>query len=74
MQLAAFLDRAFNNIIKLDYTKEMEEQLDTIADGKLTKVKFLESFYNTLETTILIRSVRLKSSPTPLRILPYDTA
>lgn len=52
MQLAAFLDRAFNNIIKLDYTKEMEEQLDKIADGKLTKLEFLQGFYNTLEATI----------------------
>jgi len=56
MQLAAFLDRAFPNIIKLDYTKEMEESLDKIAEGKLTKLQFLTDFYNTLEDTI-------KSSP-----------
>lgn len=52
MQLAAFLDRSFNNIIKLDYTKELEESLDQIADGKLSKLDFLTKFYNILEDTI----------------------
>jgi len=52
MQLAAFLDRSFNNIIKYDYTREMEESLDKIAEGSLTKTQFLTAFYNTLEETI----------------------
>ena len=52
MQLAAFLDRNFNNIINTDYTKHMEENLDKIAAGKETKSQFLTEFYNTLEDTI----------------------
>jgi len=52
MQLAAFLDRNFNNIINTDYTKNMEEDLDKIAAGKETKLDFLTNFYNTLEDTI----------------------
>ena len=52
MQLAAFLDRNFNSIINLDYTKNMEEDLDKIASGKETKLEFLTNFYNTLEDTI----------------------
>jgi len=52
MQLAAFLDRTFNNIINIDYTKNMEENLDKIADGKMKKLDFLKEFYNTLENTI----------------------
>ena len=52
MQLAAFLDRNFNNIINADYTKKMEESLDKIATGKETKLEFLTEFYNTLENTI----------------------
>lgn len=52
MQLAAFLDRNFNNIINTDYTKKMEESLDKIASGKETKLEFLTEFYNTLENTI----------------------
>lgn len=52
MQLAAFLDRAFSNIINLKYTKDMEESLDKIANNKLTKLNFLTDFYNTLEDTV----------------------
>lgn len=52
MQLAEFLDKDFNNIIKLDYTKKMEEQLDKIAEGKLTKKAFLSEFYDNMEGTI----------------------
>lgn len=52
MQLAAFLDRAFNNVINLDYTKEMEKNLDKIEAGKLKKLQFLTEFYNTLESTV----------------------
>ena len=52
MQLAAFLDRNFNNIINTDYTKKMEESLDKIASGKETKLEFLTEFYNTSANTI----------------------
>lgn len=52
MQLAAFLDRNFNNIINLNYTKNMEDDLDKVASGKKTKKEFLTEFYNTLENTI----------------------
>ena len=52
MQLAGYLDRNFNNIINLTYTKEMEEDLDKIAAGKLTKLEVLNAFYTDLENTI----------------------
>lgn len=52
MQLAAFLDRAFSNVINLNYTKDMEKDLDKIASGKLDKLKFLKTFYTTLEETV----------------------
>ena len=52
MQLAAFLDRAFNNVINLDYTSNMEKDLDLIANGKKQKLVFLQAFYNNLEDTI----------------------
>ena len=52
MQLAGFLDRAFSNIINLDYTSEMEKSLDQIASGKKTRLDFLTDFYDTLEDTI----------------------
>lgn len=52
MQLAAFLDRSFNNVINLDYTSEMEKNLDKIASGKKTKLEFLNECYHNLEDTI----------------------
>lgn len=52
LQLAAYLDRAFPNLINLTYTKDMEESLDKIATGSLTKIDFLTDFFNNLETSI----------------------
>lgn len=52
MQLASYLDRAFPNIINLNYTKELEEDLDKIATGKATKYDFLNTFFNDLEAAI----------------------
>lgn len=52
IQLSNFLDRSFSNIINLSYTKEMEEDLDLIAEGKMTRLDFLNSFFTELEDTI----------------------
>ena len=52
MILAAYVDRNFSDLINLNYTKEMEDKLDQIAAGKLSKLSFLQSFYDVLEETI----------------------
>ena len=70
MQLAAFLDRNFNNIINTDYTKKMEESLDKIATGKETKLEFLTEFYNTLENTIKNNSEISASAKTTDEVCP----
>ena len=70
MQLAAFLDRNFNNIINIDYTKKMEESLDKIASGKETKLEFLTEFYNTLENTIKNNSEISASAQTADEVCP----
>ena len=70
MQLAAFLDRNFNNIINTDYTKKMEESLDKIASGKETKLEFLTEFYNTLENTIKNNSEINASAQTTNEVCP----
>ena len=70
MQLAAFLDRNFNNIINIDYTKKMEESLDKIATGKETKLEFLTEFYNTLENTIKNNSEISASAQTTDEVCP----
>ena len=70
MQLAAFLDRNFNNIINTDYTKKMEESLDKIASGKETKLEFLTEFYNTLDNTIKNNSEINASAQTTDEVCP----
>lgn len=52
IQLSHFLDRSFSNIINLNYTKDMEKDLDLIAIGQLNKLEFLNKFYENLENTI----------------------
>ena len=52
IQLAEFLDRAFPSLINLNYTKEMEEDLDKIANGELTRLEYLTEFFNNLEDAI----------------------
>lgn len=48
IQLSNYLDRAFPELINLDYTKNMEVNLDAIASGTLTKDAFLSRFFNDL--------------------------
>ena len=52
IQLASFLDRSFSNVISLDYTKQLEESLDAIANKKLNKIDFLQDFHRNLENSI----------------------
>jgi DNA topoisomerase-1 len=51
-QLADYCDRSFPTLINLNYTKEMEESLDKIADGKTNWLDFMEIFYNNLQDII----------------------
>ena len=53
IRLSRFLDKAFPNLINLNYTKELEEELDKIATGKMKYLDFLNEFYNTLETSAI---------------------
>lgn len=52
IQLSDFLDRSFSNVINLEYTKQLEESLDAIANKKLDKLDFLKDFYRALENSI----------------------
>lgn len=47
-----FLDKNFSNIINLNYTREMEDSLDLIAQGKLDYLTFLKKFFNNLDDSI----------------------
>lgn len=48
MHLADYCDRAFPTLINLNYTKQMEEQLDRIASGELSSLDYLNNFYKHL--------------------------
>lgn len=52
MQLADYCDRSFPTIINLNYTKQMEEQLDKIASGEVSSLDYLTCFYNHLTEVI----------------------
>lgn len=52
MQLAEYCSRAFPDIINLNYTKNMEQQLDRIAVGELDLQSYMESFYEKLKLAI----------------------
>jgi len=51
MALSDFLDKSFGDIINVNYTSEMEKDLDLIANSKLDYLSFLKNLYNKLEET-----------------------
>ena len=46
------LQEFFKDIINVDYTKEMEDDLDKIADGDLDYIKLLQRFYDEFEPKV----------------------
>ena len=46
------LQEYFKDIINVDYTREMEEDLDKIADGNLEYINLLTRFYNEFEPKV----------------------
>ena len=52
VQLADYCDRSFPTLINLNYTKELEEHLDLIADGKISWLDYMENFYKNLQDII----------------------
>lgn len=52
MQLADYCNRSFPTLINLNYTKEMEEALDKIAEGKISWLDYMENFYKNLQEIV----------------------
>ena len=52
METTDKLQEFFKDIINVDYTKEMEDDLDKIADGKLENTTLLSRFYNDFEPKV----------------------
>lgn len=49
IELVEFLDKNFQDVVSIDYTSKLEEDLDKIASGKVKMLDFLNGFYTTLE-------------------------
>ena len=52
LELCDFLTKNYSDLVSIDYTKEMEKDLDLIAQGKLKEIDFLKSFYDNMEQSI----------------------
>lgn len=51
MQLSEFLDKNFEDLINVGYTRDMEKSLDKISEGKLNYLDFLKEFFDHLENS-----------------------
>lgn len=52
LEVSSYLDRNYNSVINFDFTKDMEDSLDLIAQGKLDYKEYLATFFKVLETAI----------------------
>ena len=57
------LQEFFKDIINVKYTKEMEDDLDKIADGKLIWYKLLDRFYNDFEPKVEVAFKEMEKKP-----------
>ncbi len=57
------LQEYFKDIINVDYTREMEEDLDKIADGDLEYLKLLTRFYNEFEPKVKTAFSNMEKKP-----------
>ncbi len=46
------LQEFFSNIVNVEYTKNMEDELDLIAENKMDNIKVLKEFYNEFEPIV----------------------
>lgn len=52
MKLSHYLTDSFPDLINISYTRELEKDLDLIANGKLDDIEFIKAFYEQLEASI----------------------
>ena len=57
------LQEFFKDIINVKYTKEMEDDLDKIADGNLIWYQLLERFYNDFEPKVEVAFKEMEKKP-----------
>lgn len=52
IKLSDFLDERFSDLVGVQYTAEMEKDLDLIASGKLSHLDFMQNFFKRLESLV----------------------
>lgn len=52
ISLSDFLDERFSDLVGVQYTAEMEKDLDLIANGKLSYLDFMQNFFKRLESLV----------------------
>lgn len=57
------LQEYFKDIINVDYTKTMEDDLDKIADGNLENIKLLSRFYSEFEPKVEEAFTKMEKKP-----------
>ena len=57
------LQEFFKDIINVDYTRDMEEDLDKIADGKLAYLNLLQRFYDEFEPKVKEAFTNMEKKP-----------
>lgn len=59
-----YLTANFSDVINIGFTSEVEEKLDEISEAKLTKLKFLQTFYKKFAG--LLKDVHIEKTKTSL--------
>ena len=57
------LQEYFKDIINVDYTREMENDLDKIAEGQLNNTTLLSRFYNEFEPKVKSAFEKMEKKP-----------
>ena len=73
-QLWAFLLAHFSEVLAFDYTAHMEDQLDQIANGTLTRLEMLRLFWTSFEPQLqhATAAVVKPAQPKPLMLHPIE--
>ncbi len=67
-----FLAKNFSDIVSYDFTKDVEEEFDQIADGKMAWQKMLAAFYGPFHTTVEKSADISRAEAAQARVLGND--
>ena len=70
--ISDYLAANFSDVINTSFTSEVEEKLDDIAEAKITKLKFLQTFYKKFEKILKSVDVVKRGEKTDLKGTSYN--